>query len=376
MSHFACRLSACALSVAICANCRLARPAIVDHHRHSKLYKRRPCDVASRNCFSVMTTARILLVDGTAIRVRRRDVLLLVLDRNVLAYFALTGVIIGILRRNNIVLDALPWWGVCLAVLLTGTTLIAGHFMTIYAAVGSGVFVRLPLVEPLLFLIWTLLSTFIAAAAISLTFGLPHLTEPDILGLAFGDYLHLIGFNYLFVRFVMPTTEAWRHVMRMNSRPGQRPRVSADTARPPVERGDALPPENAQPQPEEAGGRLHAQPVPCSDGEVELGGVQFPIGKITHIRSEDHYLHVHLTDQRTMVRCRLADAANALPEILGMCVHRSYWVRYTSISSVRRNSDGTLTLVLAYGETVPVSRGRRKAFLDAYPAYTNNRGLN
>jgi hypothetical protein len=333
---------------------------------------------------AIMATGKILFINGELVNVTKDDVLRMVREKNVLIYFGLVAILIGFLRRNSITLDGLPWWGILLTVSVAGFFLIATHFSLIYYCVKSKIFSNFPIVEPLLFLIATLTSRFSSIVFIETVFHPLELETYDIIELCFYDYVHLMVFSFLFLQFVAPSTPSWKQLMsrqlkgvdlvehgitsnfknlNKNDIVTVQPEVIHE-ARP----AEALPEitDNAHPDtalPETAEG---AHPDAALPVVVEIGGDRFYANEITFIRAEDHYLHVHTKEGRSMVRSRLSDATKVLPVCSGMVVHRSYWVNFASISNVQRVGNGSLSLVLSCNEDVPVARAKRKTFLRLY----------
>jgi hypothetical protein len=84
-------------------------------------------------------------------------------------------------------------------------------------------------------------------------------------------------------------------------------------------------------------------------------------GALIHaVEADDHYLKVHTSRGMDMILMRLSDAVDELEGIAGAQVHRSWWVARAAVEAVDR-ADGRITLVVASGLRVPVSRTFVKA---------------
>lgn len=117
--------------------------------------------------------------------------------------------------------------------------------------------------------------------------------------------------------------------------------------------------------------------TPSEDGGKSLGlglhsfeAVQVPpavldrlpqhIGRnVLALEAEDHYVRVHTDQGNTLLPARFSDMMLALHTLDGVRVHRSYWVRRSSVASVRQQGRG-LELTLSNGMKVPVSHGYKE----------------
>jgi DNA-binding LytR/AlgR family response regulator len=73
------------------------------------------------------------------------------------------------------------------------------------------------------------------------------------------------------------------------------------------------------------------------------------------VEAVNHYLRVHTRDGATLIHMRMSDAIEELQGADGLQVHRSWWVARPAVAGQRR-SGARLSLVLANGIVVPVSR--------------------
>jgi hypothetical protein len=86
--------------------------------------------------------------------------------------------------------------------------------------------------------------------------------------------------------------------------------------------------------------------------------------EIIALQAEDHYLRVYTKEKNELIRYRFSDAINAVRELPGLQVHRSFWVSTDAIESIRRVGR-SYEIILTNGLTVPVSRSYRYAVKDA-----------
>jgi hypothetical protein len=76
------------------------------------------------------------------------------------------------------------------------------------------------------------------------------------------------------------------------------------------------------------------------------------------LKAEQHYVKVYTDSRSFMTLYRFSDAVAEMDPAAGSQVHRSYWVRVTAISRIRR--DGRrYELELANGLVVPISTSNR-----------------
>lgn len=73
------------------------------------------------------------------------------------------------------------------------------------------------------------------------------------------------------------------------------------------------------------------------------------------VEAVDHYLRIHTRVGAALIHMRLSDAIEELQGADGLQVHRSWWVARPAVAGQRR-SGARLSLVLANGIVVPVSR--------------------
>lgn len=95
------------------------------------------------------------------------------------------------------------------------------------------------------------------------------------------------------------------------------------------------------------------------------GTVVLPLAEVEYLSSADHYARVWSGGRPYLLRESL-DALEVRLEPEGFIrAHRGALVRVGAVQVLRRNAEGAMTLVLASGAKVPVSRRRVAAVADA-----------
>jgi len=84
-------------------------------------------------------------------------------------------------------------------------------------------------------------------------------------------------------------------------------------------------------------------------------------GRLIRLAVNDHYVDVITDAGTTSLLMRFSDAIVEADGVRGLQVHRSHWVAFDHISSVRR-AGGRLLLIMSDGLQVPVSKSRVAAF--------------
>ena len=83
-------------------------------------------------------------------------------------------------------------------------------------------------------------------------------------------------------------------------------------------------------------------------------------GQLLYLKAELHYLLVVTDKGKALLLYNLKDAIDELSGVVGMQVHRSWWVAADAVQSMQRNGRQG-ELALKGGQVVPVSRNRVKA---------------
>ena len=81
-------------------------------------------------------------------------------------------------------------------------------------------------------------------------------------------------------------------------------------------------------------------------------------GTLIRLEAQDHYLNVVTTAGEALILMRMSDAEMELAGFAGLRVHRSHWIAAAQVQDVNR-AGGRLTLLMADGCTIPVSRSFR-----------------
>ncbi len=82
------------------------------------------------------------------------------------------------------------------------------------------------------------------------------------------------------------------------------------------------------------------------------------------LSAEDHYVRVITSAGDDLILMRLSDAIKETAPLIGLQVHRSWWVAEKGVKSVSR-ADGKMTITLNNDSVVPVSRANQKIVRDA-----------
>ncbi|PTE14291.1 hypothetical protein C5F44_09840 [Fuscovulum blasticum DSM 2131] len=230
------------------------------------------------------------------------------------------------------------------------------------------------------------ISYFIAALTSSFTRHLANATiDPSFKGTAWDVFyiaLHLlppiIALEQLFIRLfyqdrlekynVMTAAQLLKH-----SRSGDAPR-SADVLDPKSSPQGALAPDPAQaevPSVVPMAARSAAfLPSPAAGGApVEIGGRFFDASQIRLLEAQEHYLRVFTTDDSFLVRDRISVICSALPDTMGMRIHRSYWISFAAAGSVLRTGPGRYAVENAAGAQVPLSRHLKAEYETRHAAW-------
>ena len=83
--------------------------------------------------------------------------------------------------------------------------------------------------------------------------------------------------------------------------------------------------------------------------------------EIIFLQADDHYLHVTTDIGKAYIRLRLKDAVamlDALDRLIGMQIHRSYWVNFSYIKDVKSGE-----VILMDGNKFPLSKNKKEEFL-------------
>jgi len=87
-------------------------------------------------------------------------------------------------------------------------------------------------------------------------------------------------------------------------------------------------------------------------------------GELLYMSMQDHYVEIVTAKGRELVLLRLADAIIEAGSTNGIQVHRSHWVAFSAISSIKRDG-GKAAVVMTDGTELPVSRTYAKTLREA-----------
>jgi DNA-binding LytR/AlgR family response regulator len=111
-------------------------------------------------------------------------------------------------------------------------------------------------------------------------------------------------------------------------------------------------------------------------GRMDRVSVNAPTGNAQHLiarasilygRAIGDYVRIVSDEGRFLVRGRISEMESRWERFGFVRTHRAYVVNATRVQEVRRNGNGTASLRLEGGETIPVSRRR---FVDVRAALT------
>ena len=77
--------------------------------------------------------------------------------------------------------------------------------------------------------------------------------------------------------------------------------------------------------------------------------------QIEVLEAQENYVKIHAGDRSKVVLYRFKDAVAEMGDVVGLQVHRSFWVRKAAIRAFRKQS-GRGEITTASGRVVPVSR--------------------
>ena len=89
-------------------------------------------------------------------------------------------------------------------------------------------------------------------------------------------------------------------------------------------------------------------------------GVILPVPphEILHIEAQSNYVRICTLQRRYFIRSSMADCVAAIPQGLGMRIHRSHWVAATVVMGIAHTGP-RMALRLTVGKDVPVARRRK-----------------
>lgn len=110
--------------------------------------------------------------------------------------------------------------------------------------------------------------------------------------------------------------------------------------------------------------KLESQGNQVVPGESFINRLPAKIGtELICFEMEDHYLVVYTEKGNHMMLMRMKDALIELNDFEGMQVHRSYWVAFDGIMSVKKEAR-KIILIMKNGMEIPVSRKHQEFVRD------------
>jgi two-component system response regulator LytT len=88
--------------------------------------------------------------------------------------------------------------------------------------------------------------------------------------------------------------------------------------------------------------------------------IVFPVDSVLYFKAADVYVETHLRDGKVELLSKSMDKLQQLLPLRFFRIHRSYFVNISEIQSYTPVIDGSCQVVLKNGETLPLSRRRRK----------------
>ena len=96
------------------------------------------------------------------------------------------------------------------------------------------------------------------------------------------------------------------------------------------------------------------QPEPAAPRFLSRATTALSATDIYALKAEEHYVRIFTKDREELVLYRFSDAVAEMGTVLGLQVHRSYWVAEDAIDHVQSDVR-KMTLTLKSGEQIPVS---------------------
>lgn len=80
-------------------------------------------------------------------------------------------------------------------------------------------------------------------------------------------------------------------------------------------------------------------------------------GELVSMMAQDHYVEVTTSAGSHLNRMTMKDAVNAVPQSVGMQIHRSHWVAFSAMQSIKK-SEGRTYLAIRNGTQIPLSKSK------------------
>ena len=96
---------------------------------------------------------------------------------------------------------------------------------------------------------------------------------------------------------------------------------------------------------------------------VTIGKLDIDLSTLTSVEAQGNYVKIYSENQELFERASFRDTIDALPVDLGIQLHRSRWVTFSSVTSYKK-VDGVLVVTLKGDVEIKVARTRTKVVLD------------
>lgn len=301
------------------------------------------------------TPGRVIFSNGSTFEVIDSDWVGLVLSSKVKRFIAIAVCIYAVVimspRSQNFAVvetvgavNPLIFWSVTLF-----TYVAVLFFFAIFFSSVARHFATITVYTPVLHFV-ALMTTNIISAFMEYTFGNEYSFRLDaFISEVARDFLTVLLFDYMFVKFVAPT------MFQLTPLDGTK--SSASTSAPSF-------PRNPDTSSIDAGGSIGVKPSsPATSHKstqtLDIEGRLFSIPGLISIEVEDHYLRIIDITGIHFVRGKLSATLEKLPKDAGVQVNRSTWVARTSVETMTNLEKGQVSIELKNGSVFQVSQSRK-----------------
>ena len=109
--------------------------------------------------------------------------------------------------------------------------------------------------------------------------------------------------------------------------------------------------------------------VPEVENFITISNERIETSELLWVRSEDHYLSVHMVSQNLMVRGKLRTVVTELGDDLGAQINRSAWVAFSAIRTMDEQANGVIEVHLEDDTVHRVANSRRLFFKQNYERF-------
>lgn len=103
-------------------------------------------------------------------------------------------------------------------------------------------------------------------------------------------------------------------------------------------------------------------------GIIRLGATRIKPSDIIRMTSHGGYTEIFMNETKHVESFPLQELAVLIPDKFGYQIHRSHWISFGSISSIKKNGRNSVVSVRD-GTAIPVARHRRAGFEKAFEIY-------